>query len=253
MSTKTKSCSSRRTRSSIALAVAEERLELEAELRNVEEEEKARKRKREIELKLQKIALREEAHSECLSCNSEQHEPLMDDATDPTLTEHWVEQTVALSQNQHVEPIATTVNSTGDQVSPVTSKGTSTNPFLTCPYDSTPINDHPTHGTCPRAPHMIPSDLYGNHSPTAKKPAPYPSATAVIDNCKSIDQLTSLVIEQNRRNLMPPTKLKIFNGDITEFWKFYNTFMWNIEENTDDHKKRLTHLYNHLSGAQKPH
>nr|XP_027209100.1 uncharacterized protein LOC113802692 [Penaeus vannamei] len=57
--------------------------------------------------------------------------------------------------------------------------------------------------------------------------------------------------ELSRRTLLPPIKLERFNGDLTKFVQFRNTFTWNVESNTEDPKRRLTHLYNQLDGPPR--
>ncbi|XP_069993532.1 uncharacterized protein [Penaeus vannamei] len=57
--------------------------------------------------------------------------------------------------------------------------------------------------------------------------------------------------ELSRRTLLPPIKLERFNGDLTKFVQFPNTFTWYVESNTEDSKRRLTHLYNQLDGPPR--
>ena len=57
--------------------------------------------------------------------------------------------------------------------------------------------------------------------------------------------------EYNKRTLLPAMKLEPFTGELTKFSTFRNAFVWNVESNTDDPRRRLTHLFNSLAGAPK--
>ena len=46
-------------------------------------------------------------------------------------------------------------------------------------------------------------------------------------------------------------KIEPFNGDVTTFQRFRNTFTYNVENWTEDPTQRLTHLYNNLQGTPK--
>ena len=59
------------------------------------------------------------------------------------------------------------------------------------------------------------------------------------------------VTDQIRTGQLPPMKIEPFNGDVTTFQRFRNTFTYNVENWTEDPTQRLTHLYNNLQGTPK--
>ena len=68
---------------------------------------------------------------------------------------------------------------------------------------------------------------------------------------KALDCTLASQQELARRTQLPPMKLERFNGDLTKFSLFKNSFVWIVENNTDDPTRRLTHLYNCLDGTPK--
>ena len=76
----------------------------------------------------------------------------------------------------------------------------------------------------------------------------------ISQSSQLLQALRSTMIHQHelsRRTLLPQMTLDTFEGDAAQYSQFKNTFSWIIESNTEDPKRRLTHLYNQLKGAPK--
>ena len=70
--------------------------------------------------------------------------------------------------------------------------------------------------------------------------------SAAADVTASLQQCLNATMEQVKLGKIPPLKLPVFNGDITEFSAFRRSFKHNIENNVDDSSTRLSQLLAHL-------
>ena len=68
---------------------------------------------------------------------------------------------------------------------------------------------------------------------------------------QALDTTVASQYELSRRSLLPTAKIEHFSGDMTKFSSFRNSFKWNVENNTEDPQRRLTHLHASLEGTPK--
>ena len=113
-------------------------------------------------------------------------------------------------------------------------EGAPTHSFLSTPMDPRATCFRPAHST-PAAP----GDALGESS---RLHASELAMLRVLDISQQ---------EQTRRALLPSIKLMRFAGDMTKFSMFQRSFTWNVEKNTDDDSRKLTHLYDALDGTPK--
>ena len=64
-------------------------------------------------------------------------------------------------------------------------------------------------------------------------------------------QLTQVVLEQQRRSALPPTKVPKFSGDIKRFRVFLDAFNSVVLSKTDDYRDRLHFLNSYLDVDQQ--
>jgi len=112
---------------------------------------------------------------------------------------------------------------------------------------STPVNPSvPPFTTFSKTMPTVQTPNHSGHEVT--HPLTMGQATHIL---QALDSTMMSQQELSRRTLLPPIKLERFNGDLTKFVQFRNTFTWNVESNTEDPKRRLTHLYNQLDGPPR--
>ena len=101
----------------------------------------------------------------------------------------------------------------------------------------------------------IDAPMYADHIPTAMNET-LPSVLVEMGDklakaTDAIDKTLQLQQEHNKRGMLPPIKLPRFNGKITEYISFRESFKYNVDNNTDDLRIRLTILYGQLDGPPK--
>lgn len=65
------------------------------------------------------------------------------------------------------------------------------------------------------------------------------------------NEIAGLLVLQQKHNLLPSTKIPVFDGDPQNFCPFMQAFEHGIEDNTDNRRDRLYYLEQFTSGQSK--
>ena len=95
--------------------------------------------------------------------------------------------------------------------------------------------------------------LAGSDDPSPS-PVPHPPVFDLDASTQALAQIGNVaqaLKEISHQNLLPPSKISRFNGDILEYSSFKHTFHWKVERNVEDPRERLNQLLNLLDGLPR--
>ena len=202
-----------------------ELLEAQQELERVKQEEEAKRKQLELQQRIDKLKLLRDVRSNRSSCCSKGSQ--CSKLSAPSVHSDAKQANIAAWATVHATYAA--------DVSP--------------DKDFPPISDDKCKNVSFANHTEIPTETSGQLNP--QSPPFEPSITTTLPQVPSpsaLDVVAQSLKEITRHNLLPPSTIPRFSGNILEYQSFKQTFKWKVEGNISDTKERLNQLKNLLDG-----